>query len=394
MDFELPDEVKDLQLRAREFVEKEALPLENGYALVPPNLAPEVVASLKKKCREAKLVNISVPKEYGGLGLGVLAEIVKTIEFGKTTLPFVYYGIGGYGAIWPAFYEASDYIKEKYLWPLIKGEKETGWAMTEPGAGSDFAGIKTTAVRQGDNYVLNGTKRFSSRCHFVDFACVFAYTDKSKGYRGISCFLVDKGTPGFIVEKTYQVMGVHLDCQIRFENCVVPAENMLGGEGMGFYIGIKQFNSARLRAPAFALGAAERCLDLAIEYAKSREAFGRRLGEFQAIQWMIADSKMDLESMRWMLYHATLKTEQGEEDTRLECAMAKAHCVEAALRIVDRCMQVYGGIGFSEYYPFGYFYNWLRLFKIAEGSSEIMRVIISRELLGREIVRTKEVRNG
>ena len=385
MDFELPHELKNLQLRAREFIEKEALPLENGYRITPSELTPEVVASLKKKCREVKLVNITVPKEYGGLGLGVLAQIVRDMEFGKTTLDFINHGIGGYGSVWPVFYESSDYIKEKYMWPLIRGEKETGWAMTEPGAGSDFAGIKTTAVRQGDNYVLNGTKRFSSRCHFADFSCVFAYTNKDKGHRGVSVFLVDKGTPGFIVEKTFQIMGVDIEPLIRFENCVVPAKNMLGGEGMGFYMGVKQFNSARLTEPAHAIGASERCLNLAIEYAKSRELFGRHLGEFQAIQWMLADSKIDLECMRWMLYHAAWKTDKGEEDTRLECAMVKALGIEGALRIIDRSMQVYGGIGLSEYYPFGYFYNWYRMLKSAEGSMEIMRVIISRELLGREL---------
>jgi len=388
MDFELSPEEKELQLRARRFVEEEVMPHEKGWPLFINDAPRDVVLSLRRKCRDAGLVNIAVPKEYGGLGMGQLAHIVAWEEFNKTAIPLFHHWITGSYSPHPAFYEGTEYQKKKYLWPVVRGEKFWCLAFTEPQvSGSNVREIQTTAVRQGDNYILNGRKIFATFADVADFMMVAAYTDTEKGIHGISTFLVDKGTPGVNILKEFLCFDWTHQPELELVNCVVSAVNLLGEEGTGFYLGMDHFNRMRIQMAVECLGKAERCFDLAAKHAKQRQAFGKRIGEFQAIQWMLADSKIDIETMRWLVYNAAWKADQGE-DFRLEAAMSKVYCVEAALRAIDRTMQVYGGIGLSVDLPFFRFFGEVRRTKSAEGTLEIMRLVMARAILGREMAHT------
>jgi len=385
MEFELAPEVGELQVRARDFVEKEVMPHEKGWPLFIDDAPHEVVLSLRSKCREAGLVNIDVPKEYGGLGMSCLAHTVATEEFNKTAIPLFHHWITGGYPPHPAFYDATDYQKERYLWPLVRGEKFWCFGFTEPEvSGSNVREIQTTATRHGDNYILNGHKIFATFADVADFVLYAAYTDKKKDLHGISTFLVDKGTPGVQVEKKFLCFDWTHQPILKLVDCVVPAANLLGEEGEGFYQGMKMFNRMRIQMAGETLGKSERCFDLAVKHAKQRKAFGKRIGEFQAIQWMLADSKIDIETIRWLTYYAAWKADQGK-DFRSESAMAKVHGVEAALRVIDRTMQVLGGMGLSVDFPFFRFLGEVRRTKSAEGTLEIMRLIIARGILGREI---------
>ena len=385
MDFELSKQIKQLQQRARQFIENEVMPHENGWPLFIEDAPRAVVLELRRKCREARLVNIDVPKEYGGLGLNWLANTVATEEFNKTAIPLFHHQINGGYPPHPAFYEANDYQKEKYLMPLIRGEKFWCFGFTEPHvSGSNVREIETFATRDGDNYILNGKKVFATFADIADFVLYAAYTDREKGLHGISTFLVDKGTPGIQFEKKFLCFDWTHQPLITLENCVVPAANLLGKEGEGFYQGMNLFNRMRIQMAAETLGKSERCFDIAVKYAKERQAFGKRIGEFQAIQWMLADSKIDIETIRWVTYYAAWKADRGE-DFRADSAIAKAHGVEAALRVIDRTMQVLGGIGLSVDLPFFRFFGEVRRTKSAEGTLEIMRLLIARSILGRDI---------
>ena len=385
MDFELSKEIKELQQRARQFIENEVIPHENGWPLFIEDAPRAVVLDLRRKCREAKLVNIDVPKEYGGLGMGCLAHTVATEEFNRTIIPLFHHQINGGYPPHPAFYEASDYQKEKYLKPLIRGEKFWCFGFTEPQvSGSNLREIEATARKDGDNYILNGQKIFATFADVADFVLYAAYTDRKKGLHGMSTFLVDKGTPGIHVQKKFLCFDWTHQPLIKLENCVVPAVNLLGEEGEGFYQGMNLFNRMRIQMAAETLGKSERCFDVAVKHAKERRAFGKRIGEFQAIQWMLADSKIDIETIRWLTYYAAWKADQGGE-LRAEPAMAKVQGVEAALRVIDRTMQVRGGMGLSVDMPFFRFLGEVRRTKSAEGTLEIMRLLIARSILGREI---------
>ncbi len=387
MDFELSDEIKELQKRARQFVENDVMPYENGWPLFIEDAPREVVLELKRKCREKRLVNIDVPKEYGGLGLNYLGHTVATEEFNKTAIPLFHHQINGGYPPHPAFYEASDYQKEKYLMPLIRGEKFWAFAFTEPQvSGSNIREIETTAKKDGDKYILNGRKIFATFADTADFVLYAAYTNREKGLHGITTFLVDKGTPGIKVEKKFLCFDWTHQPLVSLVNCVVPSQNILGNEGEGFYQGMNLFNRMRIQMAAETLGKAERCFDIAVKHAKERQAFGKRIGEFQAIQWMLADSKIDIETIRWLTYYAAWKADRGE-DFRADAAMAKIHGVEASLRVIDRTMQVLGGIGLSVDFPFFRFFGEVRRTKSAEGTLEIMRLLIARSILGRDIAK-------
>lgn len=387
MNFELTGEIKELQERTRQFVETVVMPHEEGWPLFIDDAPREVVLSLRRKCREAGLVNIDVPKEYGGLGMGCLAHTVATEDFNKTVIPLFHHQINGGYPPHPAFYEANDYQKEKYLRPLIRGEKFWCFGFTEPQvSGSNLREIETTATRDGDNYILNGQKIFATFADIADFVLYAAYTDKKKGLHGMSTFLVDKGTPGIRVEKKFLCFDWTHQPLLRLVNCVVPAANLLGKEGEGFYQGMNLFNRMRIQMAVETLGKSERCFDTAVKYAKERRAFGKRIGEFQAIQWMLADSKIDIETIRWLTYYAAWKADQGE-NFRAEAAMAKVHGVEASLRVIDRTMQVLGGMGLSIDFPFFRFLGEVRRTKSAEGTLEIMRLLIARAILGRDVAK-------
>ena len=384
MNFDLSDDQQDLQRRARAFMDTEVLPHYRDWPITSAEYSPELTAHLKAKQQAYGLAKLTIPTEYGGQGLGAVADVIVLAQYGRSPrrLP------GGPFSPWPVMYQAPERIKQKYLYPVIEGR--SGWSMcfTEPEAGSDLAGIRTTAVRQGDHWLLNGRKMWRTGHHGATYTAVAAVTDASKGHRGISIFLVDNDTPGF--EKTRDIPVLSrtwgIEQEVKLENVVVPAENLLGEEGAGFEIAQHQFNRFRLRLGGLALGIAERSQELAVDYARHREVFGGKLGDNQAIQWMLTDNQYDIASIRWNTYCAAWMVDQGGQSAaRLQASMVKGYCIDAGLRVVDRCMQILGGRGLAiDDYPFGDFYNHLRMCKQMEGSTEIMKIVMAREILGKQ----------
>lgn len=385
MDFELNPAQRDLQQRARSFIGTEVLPHYRDWPVANCDYSPELNAHLKGKLAEYGLAKLIVPKEFGGQGLGPMEDVIVLAEFSKSPRRMP----GGPFAPWPVLYQAPEKIREKYLYPVLEGK--TGWSMcfTEPEAGSDLAGIRTTAVRKSDHWVLNGTKMWRTGHHFASYTAVAAVTDPSKGPKGISVFLVDNDTPGFTKSRDIPVIARQwgTEQEVRLENVIVPAENLLGAEGEGFSIAQHQFNRFRLRLGGTALGMAERSQELAVEYARERKVFGKALGDNQAIQWMLTDNQYDIESIRLNTYYAAwMVARGGYSASRLQAAMVKAYCVDAGLRVIDRSMQVLGGRGLAiEDYPFFDFHNLLRMCKQMEGSTEIMKIVMAREILSGEL---------
>lgn len=345
----------------------------------------ELSSRLKTKQNEYSLTNLTIPQAYGGQGLGAMEDVIVLTEYAKSPrrLP------GSPFAPWPVMYEAPEPIKAKYLYPVLEGK--TGWSMcfTEPGAGADLAGIKTTAVRKDDQWVINGRKMWRTGHDGASYTAVAAVTDASEGSRGISIFLVDNDSPGFDKARDIPVLSRTwgIEEEVTLDNVVVPAENLLGVEGGGFGIAQHQFNRFGLRLGGLALGMSERSQQLAVEYASSREVFGGKLGDNQAIQWMLTDNHYDIESIRWNIYYAAWMVDRGGYSAaRLQASMVKAYCIDAGLRVIDRSMQVLGGRGLAiDDYPFGDFYAHLRMCKQMEGSTEIMKIVMSREILGKKV---------
>jgi len=276
----------------------------------------------------------------------------------------------------------TDEQKEKYLRKLVTGEYIGAFALTEPEAGSDAAALRTTAVRDGDYYVINGTKHFITNGAFADVIVLFAMTDKTKRHRGITAFLVEKGTPGFTVGKEENKMGIRgtNTNELIFEDCRVPVANRLGEEGMGFKIAMIALDAGRIGVGAQAVGIAQAAFDAALEYAKTREQFGGPIAQLQAIQWMLADMATRIEAARLLVYKAALKKDSGERYTK-EAAMAKLFASETAAFVVDCAVQIHGGYGYMKEYPVERYYRDARITRIYEGTSEIQRLVIANQLL-------------
>ena len=385
MDFELSQEHQALKQKAREFVEKECLPLEATLPLETEDYPAEVMRDLELKLLEWGLTSLSTPKEHGGQGVGLLGKSLVVEELGKSWALVPHKVLRNVTLdLPPILWEATDYQRQKYLYPTIKKERSFDIALSEPGAGSDFAAIQTTAARDGDNYVLNGLKRWTEATATPDdFTMVFAYTAPGKGAKGISCFLVDNDTPGFEHIRTLETMSpgfLGKCCDLALENCVIPTTNLLGKEGEGFHYAMHLLNENRFGIAATMLGMTQRCFEVAMEYAKERITFGKPIAEHQAIQWFIADSAIDLHMARLMLYHGAWKHDQGE-DVRLETAMLKSFLPDMACRVTDRAIQICGGVGLLKEMRLEGAYRQARVTKIAEGSTEIMHIIISRCML-------------
>jgi acyl-CoA dehydrogenase len=289
MDFELPDELKQLQAMVRRFVDVELIPIE-GKSMKGSELDPEVSRRLIARCKELGLWQIDVPEEFGGQGLGLLARSLVWAEFGRTVaLPPRGVRILG-PEVRPVLYATRGDLRERYLFPVIRGEKQCCFAQTEPDAGSDPGSMRTTAVRDGDSYVINGTKRFITGADKADFMILMAATDRAKGSRGgISCFLVDMNTPGVALTTCYETLTDEHPWEIVLDNVRVDANSRVGEEGRGFALGQKWLAAGRLKQAARALGATRRSLELATTYAKQRVTFGKPLSERQAIQWRLVE---------------------------------------------------------------------------------------------------------
>jgi acyl-CoA dehydrogenase len=272
-------------------------------------------------------------------------------------------------------------LKEKYLLPVLRGEKKVAFAQTEPDAGSDPGGMRTTAVRDGNHYVINGTKRFITGANKAHFMQLMAATDRSKGsHGGISCFLVDMDTPGVKLGTSYQTMMGDRPWEIILDNVRVPATNLIGEEGKGFGLAQKWLGAGRIKHGARALGVAERCLEMATSYAKQRSTFGRPLADRQAIQWKLADMYIELQAARLLVYKAASRLDAGE-DAREDCYVCKYYADEMAFRAADECMQIHGGIALTTDLPIEKMWRQQRSYRITEGASEVMKMVIARHVL-------------
>jgi alkylation response protein AidB-like acyl-CoA dehydrogenase len=379
MDFSLSDEEKAIRDTARTFIRKEVMPLEDEVLrrerAHQPSISRDELRELQLKAKQFGFWGLSTPEEYGGMNLPAVMQSLIWTELGRTFVPFRFGGEAD-----NILYYASDEQKKEYLFPTIAGDRVSCFAITEPGAGSDAANIKLSARPDGDDWILNGEKTFITNGNDADFAIVVAVTDKEKGVRG-------GGTTAFLVDREMgwksdfiQTMGEGGPAALSFQDVRVPARNVLGEVGQGFGLGMQWIGKGRYTIPSLALGIAERALQMGIEYANTRETFGKAIGTNQAIQWMIADSETELEAARWLVLRAAWTVDQGQ-DPRHASAMCKVFGANAVNRIVDRVMQIHGGMGYTRELPIERWYRQVRLFRIFEGTDEMLRLIISRDLL-------------
>jgi len=379
MDFELPESLRLMRDTARRFVKNEMEPI--SQKVEEEEKVPE---SVVQKMREMGFFGLSIPEEYGGMGLGTLGECVMNEEFGKTNACFrsrfgTNNGIGSQGIL----IDGTPEQKEKYLPRIASGEWTAAFALTEPNAGSDAANIQTKAEKKGDVYLLNGLKHFITNGDISDVATVMAVTDKTKGPRGVTAFIVEKTFPGYSVGKIDKKMGIHGNntSEIVFEDCQVPAKNIIGlQEGRGFSTAMKVLEKGRITIGATCVGTAQYCLDLSIAHSKQRVQFGKPICVNQAIQWMLADMAISIYTARQIVYHTAWCRDQKQRVTQ-QAAMVKVYCTEMVNRVVDSALQIHGGMGYMKESPIERIYRDMRLFRIFEGTSEVQRMVISRELL-------------
>lgn len=384
MDFTLPEELKQLKLLVRRFVQEELLPLEEEVE-ARGGVPEETRQRLRRKARDLGLWALRAPAEYGGGGISTLGELLVYEELGKVRSVLGVTGfIVGDDRCMPFISIATEDQKRKYFIPVIRGEKESCIALTEPDAGSDVRGIKTRAIKSYDHFLINGRKRFITDADRAHFALVYAVTDREKlaiSSRGITCFMVDRDAPGFVLERRIPVLDRGTATfEIVLENCIVPAGNVLGGIDEGLPVAIKQVALFRNRLSAGLVGTTERLLEMSKNYAKQRETFGKPLSERQAIQWMLADMALYLYAARLMMYDVAWKFDRGL-DPRTETYMFKLHTEQMAFRAADYAMQIHGGIGYTRDFPIGRLWEEVRLMRIAEGGDEIMKMMIARSLL-------------
>ncbi|MFY9277279.1 MAG: acyl-CoA dehydrogenase [Clostridium sp.] len=336
-----------------------------------------------KKMGELGMMGIPFPTEFGGAGGDVLSYILAVEELSKVCATT--------GVILSAHTSLCASLinengtpeqKEKYLRDLCTGNKIGAFGLTEPGAGTDAAGQQTTAVLDGDNYILNGSKIFITNGGVADTFIVFAMTDKSKGTKGISAFIVEKGFPGFSIGKKEDKLGIRASSttELIFENCVVPKENLIGREGKGFGIAMKTLDGGRIGIAAQALGIAEGALDEAIKYMKERKQFGRPIAAFQGLQWMVAEMSTKIEAARFLVYKAAWLKE-NKQPYSIDAARAKLYAAEVAMDVTTKAVQMFGGYGYTKEYPVERMMRDAKITEIYEGTSEVQKMVISGSLL-------------
>jgi butyryl-CoA dehydrogenase len=382
MDLRLTEEHKMIRKMAREFAEKEVAPIAAEL-----DEKAEVSFENIRKMGELGFLGINVSEKYGGGGMDTVSYCIAVEEISKACAgtavvmavqnSLVCYGIEKFG---------TEDQKQRFLVPLAEGELIGTFALTEPEAGSDAAAQKTTMVRNGDEYIVNGTKSFISSGGFADVALVFGMTDKAKGHRGISALLVEKGTAGFSVGKEENKLGIRASntSELVFEDCRVPVANRLGEEGEGFKIAMSNLDAGRISVAAQALGIAEAAYEAALEYAKVRQQFGQPIAKFQGIQWMLADMATRIEASRLLVYNAALAKDRADETGgrySKEAAMAKLYASETASWVTDLAIQIHGGYGYIKDYPVERYYRDARITRIYEGTSEVQRMVIADQIL-------------
>jgi alkylation response protein AidB-like acyl-CoA dehydrogenase len=368
----------------RRFVREEIVPLELKLDPDADELEPEDRTRLRDMTRKMGLYGLDIPPEFGGPEIDLVTRTLLAIEMSqhRAGLYAPCYGVFG-GAGLAQLFEANDDQKERYLMPMLRGEKHGFFGLTEPSGGSDPArAIQTRAVRDGDDWIINGSKIFISGADRAQFGLVFARTDPERGRGGVTCFIVDTDAPGFAVRRVVHTLrAARYATELTFENLRVPNANVLGEVNKGFAIANDRLTRQRIPYAAGCVGVAVMAHGMAVEYAKQRETFGAPLASRQAIQWMLVDNELDIRNARWLTLEAAHRADQGE-DFRKDAAMAKLVATEAGGRVVDRCMQIFGGYGVTKDFPFERWYREMRIRRIGEGPSEVQRHIIARDILG------------
>ncbi|TYR81372.1 acyl-CoA dehydrogenase [Priestia megaterium] len=375
----LTEEMQQMKTMIRNFVEKEVEPyaaqIEEEDA-IPGHLVEQV--------KELGLFGMSIPEQYGGIGLNTIEKATVLEQLGRTHNGFVslisaHTGIGSTGLV----KLGSEYLKEKYLPDMAAGNKIAAFALSEPGAGSDATNLATRAEKKGDYWVMNGTKHFITNGPIADVFTVFALTDKDKGAKGgITAFLVEKDFPGLIVGKKDKKMGLRgsYTSQIIFENCIIPEQNVIGEVGMGYISALKILAEGRVGLAARAVGSCDKLIELSARYAKERIQFGKPIADNQAIQWMLADMATETEAARTLTLMAAQKIDEGKKVIK-EASMAKLFASDVFNRVADKAVQIHGGMGYVSDYPIERFYRDARITKIYEGTNEIQRLLIARNVL-------------
>jgi butyryl-CoA dehydrogenase len=380
MAYQLNEEQRMIRAMVREFAREVILP-----TAAERDKTKEFPAENLKKMGELGLMGMNVPPEYNGAGVDSVSYSLALQEIGYACASTaVIMSVHNSVACGPVYLYGSEYLKETYLKPLAGGEKIGSFALTEPGAGSDPASQKTKAVRDGNSYVINGTKIFITTGKNSDLTVVTAYTDKEKKHRGISAFVVEKGTPGFIVGKEEEKMGLRASETVAliFEDCRVPSENLLGQEGDGFVIAMASLDGGRIGIASQSVGLAQACLDAATSYAKERIQFNKPIARFQGIRWMIADMATQIEAARLLTFNAAAMKDQGENFSAA-ASMAKVFASEMANKVAYQALQIHGGYGYMKEFPVERYYRDVRVFTIYEGTSEIQRKVIANYIIGK-----------
>jgi acyl-CoA dehydrogenase len=383
MDFELSEEHRVLRDVVAKFVERELIPLENQLGPAHGPIPPDVLARLQARTRELGLWLLDTPEEYGGAGLDLLTRCIIAEQVGRTTVVPWRSSSHIFGPeMRPVLRYCNDEQKERFLFPVLRGELRMCFAQTEPDAGSDPGAMRTRAVQDGDDYVINGTKRFISGAGEANLAQVMAATDPTKRSKGgITCFIVPLDSPGIRRTESWPTIAGESLWEISFEDVRVPATNIIGGVGEGFAIGQRWLSEGRIRGHgARSLGVAQRSLEMMTAYSQQRVTFGQPLSERQAIQFMISDSAIDLHQARLLVYECAWRYDRGE-DVRDLSFMVKIVGPEMATRVVDRAIQVHGGMGVSSELPLEWWHRQLRATRITEGPNEVLRWRLAKGLM-------------
>ncbi|MGA8489736.1 MAG: acyl-CoA dehydrogenase family protein [Terriglobales bacterium] len=378
MDFLLNEEQLHLKKSVREFAEREIAPNVMKW-----DEAGEFPLATIKELGKLGLLGTVFPTEYGGAGMGYIEYVTAIEELSRVD--------GSVGIIVAAhtslcsnhiFVAGTEEQKKKYVSKLATGEHIGAWGLTEPSSGSDAGSARMTAVRKGNTWVLNGTKTFCTNGHYADVLVVIAVTDRAAHTHGLSAFIVEKGAKGFRPGKKENKLGLRASdtAELIFEDCIIPAENLLGKEGGGFIDAMRVLDGGRISIAALSLGMAEGAYEAALKYSKQRKQFGKAISEFQAIQWKLADMATEIEAAKLLTLRAASLKDAGSKST-LESSMAKLYASEVAVRCANEGVQIHGGYGFIKDYPAEKFYRDVKLCTIGEGTSEVQRLVIARQLL-------------
>lgn len=378
MEFELNEDQQQIKQTIREFAEAELRPHVMEW-----DEAAHFPIELRPKFAELGIMGVLFPEEYGGAGMGYV-EYATIIEEIARVDPSIGLSLAAHNSLGAGhiFIAGNEAQKQKYLLPLAKGDSFAAWGLTEPSSGSDASSMRTTAIRQGNGWLLNGSKNFITNATFAETSVVLAITDRAAGSHGISAFIVERGTKGFSIAKKENKLGMRASdtAALVFDDCFLPDANLIGDAGQGFIQAMKVLDGGRISIAALAVGIAQGAFEAAVRYAKERHQFGRSIAEFQAIQFKLADMATQIDAARLLTHRAAAMKNAGKPTTR-ESSMAKLYSSEVAVRVSEESVQIHGGYGYIKDYPAEKYWRDSKLCTIGEGTSEIQRTVIARQIL-------------